>query len=42
MPTYLIDDSNALIGPVELPVIPGLGEQVPGNAVSLADVLRKV
>ncbi|KTB95033.1 phage tail protein [Pseudomonas syringae ICMP 11293] len=41
MPTYLIDDSNALIGPVELPVIPGLGEQVPGNAVSLADVLSE-
>ncbi|MCJ2371552.1 tail fiber assembly protein [Pseudomonas sp. RGM 3321] len=41
MPTYLIDDSNALIGPVELPVVPGLGEQVPGNAISFADFLSE-
>ncbi|AKF53415.1 MULTISPECIES: tail fiber assembly protein [Pseudomonas] len=40
MPTYLIDDVGALIGPVELPVIPGLGEQTPSNAVSLPELLN--
>ncbi|AHG39235.1 phage tail protein [Pseudomonas syringae CC1557] len=40
MPTYLIDDAGALIGPVELPVIPGLGEQTPSNAVSLPELLN--
>ncbi|WP_064116779.1 tail fiber assembly protein [Pseudomonas fluorescens] len=32
---YLIDRSGALIGPVEFPVIPGFGTQLPGNAVEL-------
>ncbi|WP_025995981.1 tail fiber assembly protein [Pseudomonas viridiflava] len=35
MTIYLIDDSKALIGPIELPVVPGVGEQTPGNAISL-------
>ncbi|MCF5712243.1 MULTISPECIES: tail fiber assembly protein [Pseudomonas syringae group] len=41
MPTYLIDDSGALMGPVELPVVPGLGEQTPSNAVSINEVLNE-
>ncbi|KPW58835.1 MULTISPECIES: tail fiber assembly protein [Pseudomonas syringae group] len=41
MPTYLIDDSGALIGPVELPVVPGLGEQTPSNAVSMTELLSE-
>ncbi|MGE8100284.1 tail fiber assembly protein [Pseudomonas fluorescens] len=32
---YLIDTAGALIGPVEFPVIPGLGAQLPDNAVAL-------
>ncbi|AAY39614.1 tail fiber assembly protein [Pseudomonas syringae] len=41
MPTYLIDDSGALMGPVELPVVPGLGEQTPSNAVRLPELLSE-
>ena len=33
---YLIDDSGALSGPVEFPVVPGIGMQLPGNAVTLS------
>lgn len=33
---YLIDPSLELIGPVELPEVPGLGVQRPGNAIDLA------
>ena len=36
---YLIDDAGALIGPVELPVIPGFGPQLPSNAVDLPNEL---
>ena len=32
---YLIDKSGALVGPVEFPVVPGMGVQLPSNAVSL-------
>ncbi|MBM0283631.1 tail fiber assembly protein [Pseudomonas chlororaphis] len=35
MMNYLIDASGALIGPVEFPLIPGLGIQLPNNAVTL-------
>ena len=33
---YLIDDSGALSGPVEFPVVPGIGMQLPGNVVTLS------
>jgi hypothetical protein len=33
---YLIDDSGALTGPVEFPLVPGIGVQLPGNAVTLS------
>jgi hypothetical protein len=36
---YLIQKSGVLEGPVELPVVPGLGVQMPFNAVELASVL---
>jgi hypothetical protein len=32
---YLLDTSSVCSGPVELPVVPGLGAQLPGNALSL-------
>lgn len=32
---YLIDESGALFGPVEFPVVPGIGTQLPSNAVTL-------
>ncbi|MCU7250786.1 tail fiber assembly protein [Pseudomonas koreensis] len=32
---YLIDDSGALSGPVEFPLVPGIGVQLPSNAVTL-------
>ena len=32
---YLIDDSGALTGPVEFPLVPGIGLQLPSNAVTL-------
>ncbi|ANY86000.1 tail fiber assembly protein [Pseudomonas putida] len=38
---YLIDNAGALTGPVELPVIPGLGTQLPSNAVELAELLSE-
>lgn len=33
---YLIDDAGALVGPVEFFVTPGIGVQLPANAVQLA------
>lgn len=33
---YLIDDSGALFGPVEFPIVPGVGVQLPSNAVTLS------
>lgn len=33
---YLIDDSGALSGPVEFPSVPGIGVQLPSNAVTLS------
>ncbi|MFJ2539411.1 phage tail assembly chaperone [Pseudomonas sp. NPDC087614] len=36
---YLIDPSGAIDGPVELPIIPGIGIQPPSNAVALDFVL---
>lgn len=36
---YLLDAVGLLNGPVDLPVIPGLGRQLPGNAIELPDVL---
>lgn len=35
MAIYLIDDSSLLIGPIECPVIPGMGMAIPGNAIKL-------
>lgn len=35
MHIYLADNMGVLIGPVELPVIPGIGVQVPSNAIQL-------
>lgn len=39
MTIYIIDDTGILNGPVELPVIPGLGVQMPSNAMRLAEQL---
>lgn len=36
---YLLDAVGLLAGPVDLPVIPGLGRQLPGNAIELPDAL---
>jgi hypothetical protein len=36
---YLIQKSGVLDGPVELPVVPGLGVQMPFNAMELANIL---
>lgn len=36
---YLYDAHRVISGPVELPIIPGLGIQLPSNAVSLKQVL---
>lgn len=36
---YLIEDLGALVGPVDLPPVPGLGVQLPANAVALAEPL---
>jgi Caudovirales tail fibre assembly protein, lambda gpK len=33
---YLIDDSGVLTGPVEFPLVPGIGVQRPSNAVALS------
>ena len=38
---YLFDDLGVMLGPVDLPIIPGLGEQMPGNAIVLDGVLPK-
>ncbi|OCR25310.1 hypothetical protein AFK24_09580 [Pseudomonas syringae] len=35
MAIYTIDDVSLLVGPVEFPVVPGVGLQLPGNAVEL-------
>lgn len=39
MTIYIIDNQGILSGPVELPVIPGLGVQMPSNAMRLAEQL---
>lgn len=39
MTIYLRDNFGVLAGPVTLPVIPGLGAQLPSNAVQLAEPL---
>ncbi|WP_339521855.1 tail fiber assembly protein [Pseudomonas sp. EL_65y_Pfl2_R96] len=36
---YLVDSAGALSGPVILPVVPGVGVQLPDNAVELVDTL---
>lgn len=36
---YIVDSTGALYGPVTLPVIPGYGEQIPEDAVELAEEL---
>lgn len=38
---YIADNAGVLTGPVELPVIPGIGIQVPSNAIQLAAKLAK-
>lgn len=35
MVIYLLDSASICTGPVELPIIPGIGAQLPGNAVEL-------
>ncbi|WP_367374376.1 tail fiber assembly protein [Pseudomonas lini] len=40
MVNYLIDDVQALIGPVVFPVIPGLGALQPSNSIAFVDVLE--
>lgn len=37
---YLINPDGVMDGPVELPVVPGIGVQVPSNAIELASVLE--
>lgn len=39
MTIYVIDNVGALIGPVNLPVVPGIGVQLPSNAIRLDDLL---
>ncbi len=39
MPEYLVSPAGALIGPVVFPVVPGLGVQLPANAVELPSEL---
>ena len=41
MHIYIADNAGVLSGPVELPVIPGIGIQVPSNAIQLAAKLAK-
>jgi len=36
MHIYIADNTGILTGPIELPVIPGIGIQVPSNAIQLA------
>lgn len=40
MTNYLIDNAGVLIGPVEFPVVPGLGVELPSNAVRLTQPLE--
>lgn len=40
MKNYLIDNAGVLIGPVEFPVVPGLGLELPSNAVYLPKTLE--
>lgn len=39
MHTYIADGAGQLFGPVFFPITPGLGEQLPSNAVQLATIL---
>lgn len=39
MAVYLLDSDDICTGPVSLPVIPGIGNQLPGNAVEIAPEL---
>ncbi|WP_433886050.1 tail fiber assembly protein [Pseudomonas vranovensis] len=39
MLTYLYDPAGVLHGPVELPITPGIGVQLPGNAIELPEAL---
>lgn len=39
MSIYITDNHGILQGPVELPVVPGVGIQLPGNAIELAKLL---
>jgi len=39
MSIYVFDALGVLVGPVSLPEVPGLGCQLPSNAVELADLL---
>lgn len=41
MHIYITDTAGALLGPVELPEIPGIGIQMPSNAISLPNKLAK-
>lgn len=36
---YFVDLAGVLSGPITLPVVPGIGVQVPDNAIELPDVL---
>ncbi|WP_095162633.1 phage tail assembly chaperone [Pseudomonas sp. Irchel 3F5] len=38
---YLHDPAGVLSGPVEIPITPGIGVQLPGNAIELAKALPK-
>jgi len=40
MKNYLIDNAGVLVGPVEFPVVPGLGLELPSNAVHLPKALE--
>ncbi|MBA1184500.1 hypothetical protein G7000_05405 [Pseudomonas stutzeri] len=41
MSIYITDNHGILQGPVELPVVPGVGIQLPGNAIELAKPLTE-
>ncbi len=41
MTIYITDQTGVLSGPVELPIIPGLGNQLPSNAVELPKPLAE-
>jgi len=41
MPNYLIDSAYQLVGPITFPVVPGLGVQLPSNAVELPNELAQ-